>query len=135
MKTMMLHPTRRALLLALACGAPLAAQEALAMAVAGGQTAGTPSPTVVRAAPALPASAAPTLDVSRGTLEAVNLGKRQVVIAGRTVDLHPTRLKVVGPGGRNEPGASALRKGMVVRFALDPTSKAVNRPIVLVYID
>ncbi len=97
---------------------------------------GTPaSATKVIDTPAAPVGGVPTLDLAQGRVEAVDQAKRQLVIAGRTVGWHPTQLRVVGPGGHGTSGPSALRKGSKIRFALDPASQAVDRLIVLIYID
>lgn len=97
---------------------------------------GTPaSTTKVIDTPAAPVGGAPTLDLAQGRVEAVDLAKRQLVIAGRTVGWHPSQLRVVGPGGYGASSPSALRKGSQIRFALDPASQAVDRLIVLIYID
>ena len=106
-----------------------------ACAVAVGGRDGTPAQgrRQVQAAPAEAGS--PALTLARGRIESIDHGRGQIVMAGKAVALHPTQLRVFGPSGQSEPGASALRKGMAMRFALDPASKSVERPIVLIYID
>ena len=106
-----------------------------ACAVAVGGRDGTPAQgrRQVQAAPAEAGS--PALTLARGRIESIDHGKGQIVMAGKAVALHPTQLRVFGPSGQSESGATALRKGMALRFALDPASKSVERPIVLIYID
>jgi len=108
---------------------------AMAVAIVGPNGTIAQGRNVVVAAPA-PAgndSTAPVL--SNGRIDAVNRATGQLVISGKTVDLHDTRLRVIGPSGRAEAGVGALRTGMEVRFALDPTSSAPDRKIVLIYIE
>jgi hypothetical protein len=120
-----------ATLLAMVLTAP-----AMAVAIAGPNGTAAQGRRVVQAQPVGGQGAATqTMALSQGVIGAVDVGRREVTIGGQVVTLHPTRLRVVGPGGAGESGASSLRKGMHVRFALDPESKAVNRPIVLIYID
>lgn len=115
----------------------LAAAEASAVAVAGPEGTAVQGRRIVFAAPTTPATPADNkpLDLSAGQIETVNLGKSEVVIAGKVIALHPGRLRVIGPNGQVQSSAVDLRKGMNVRFALDPASTAVERPIVLVYIE
>ena len=115
----------------------LTGAQAMAMAVAGPNGTVAQGRRIVHAAPATPSTAAADKphDLSTGQIETVNLGKAQVVISGKTMALHPGSLRVVTPSGQIDSSASSLRKGMNVRFALDPASKAVERPIVLMYIE
>ena len=115
----------------------LAASEASAVAVAGPEGTAVQGRRIVFAAPATAAAPADNkpLELSAGQIESVNLGKSELVIAGKVIALHPGRLRVIGANGQVQSSAVDLRKGMNVRFALDPASKAVERPIVLVYIE
>lgn len=127
--------------IALQCAAAtllaLAGAEASAVAVAGPEGTAVQGRRIVFAAPTTPAAGVDNkpLDLSAGQIESVNLGKSELVIAGKVIALHPGRLRVIGPNGQVQSSAVDLRKGMNVRFALDPASKAVERPIVLVYIE
>lgn len=112
-------------LLWLACIAALAAppaQCAMAPALAGG-AGGLSGAGVVAAAvqggPVVTAAAA-ALSLTPGVLQAVDATRLAVLVAGHRVPLHPTALRVLGPGGQSLGGAAALRAGMVVRFALEP---------------
>ena len=118
-----------ALLLGLAGATP-----ALATMVAGPGGAPAPAPHGTRAAPAAATRNTPTLDLVTAVVQAVDLKKGTVTLGGKAVGLHPTQLRVIGTGGRAEAGASALRPGMRIRFALEPSTTAVRR-LVLVYIE
>ena len=115
----------------------LAGAEASAVAVAGPGGTAAQGRRIVFAAPTTPAGPADNrpLELSAGQIESVNLGKSEVVIAGKVIALHAGHLQVISPSGQVLRSAAGLRKGMNVRFALDPASKAVERPIVLVYIE
>ncbi len=114
------------------------------------------SPPVRRFVPSAAAHGAdaPTLDLVSARIDAVDAGARAITVRGKPLPLHPTRLRVVGPGGQALSGARALRPGMQVRFALEPEAPAgrattagasqttagadaapATRPIVLIYID
>jgi hypothetical protein len=79
------------------------------------------------------------LPLSSGVLEAVDAAHHRITVRGTTVLLHPSALRVFGPGGAALSGAQALRPGMTLRFALEPASPASAadsvRRIVLIYID
>lgn len=112
---------------------------AQAMRVAG--PAGAPTP-VTHAAVAAPtpgaAAHAPTLDLAAGVVQAVDLKKGDLRLAGRVVGLRPSGLRVIGADGHAESGAGALRPGMHIRFALEPATAAASaepRRIVLIYIE
>ena len=106
-----------------------------ACAVAVGGRDGTPAQGRRQVQAASAEASSPALTLTHGRIESVDHGRGQIVMAGKAVALHPTQLRVFGPSGQSEPGATALRKGMALRFALDPASKSVERPIVLIYID
>ncbi|MBL0090752.1 MAG: hypothetical protein IPP44_30320 [Ideonella sp.] len=110
------------------------ASPALAIAVRSPKGGIGPSAKVIDA-PAASAAAAPSMDLARGRIEAVDPSKRQLVIAGRKVEWHASKLRIIAAGGHGQASTSALRKGAQIRFALDPNSTAVDRPIVLIYID
>ena len=136
---------------------------AQATAVAGGPGAGssvggsgsgsTPARRFVPAAAAAGADA-PTLDLVNARIDAMDAQAGTITVRGKLLPLHPTHLRVVGPGGQALSGARALRPGMQVRFALEPEAHAgraatphgpqpaagadavpAARPIVLIYID
>ena len=146
-----------------ACGAVLAgvlvggrvamAGAAQAAAVAGPGGTAQQGRRLVQAEPAVGAAAA-TLDLIVARIEAIDAKTNTVTVGGKPVPLHPTQLRVVGPGGSALAGVSALRPGMRVRFALEPEARGAglpavivtpasphaspaeaSRPIVLVYID
>jgi hypothetical protein len=106
----------------------------------------------VSAAPVAGAVAA-TLELVAGRIEAVDAKAGTVTLRGAVLPLHAA-LKVLGPGGQALGGVGALRRGMVVRFALElPPSAAAGadaatisraaasaaargaRRIVLIYVD
>lgn len=78
-------------------------------------------------------SAAPALELSSGRIDDLSPG--WVTIRGKAIGLHPTRLRVVAPGGHSESSAGSLRKGQQVRYALDAGSAETARRIVLIYIE
>ncbi len=108
---------------------------AFALAIAGPDGTRAQGSSMVQDAPAGIASAVPTLELSRGQIESLHPGRSVVGIAGRQVEFDPDKLRVVGADGRMERGVGALRKGMNVRFALEPKLTAIERRIVLIYID
>lgn len=125
-------------LLCLACG--LAAAGSCA-ATTLARPAGAPGVPVS----ALPAAAgrgpAPTgaamqgsLDLINGVVQAVDVKQRTLTLARKSVALHPTGLRIIQPTGRIDANVGALRPGMHIRFALEPTASA-ERAIVLIYID
>jgi len=152
---------RGALLAGLAALATAGAGPAQATAVAAGATASTGNgagsgPPVRRYVPSAPAPGAdaPTLELVNARIDAVDAEAQAITVRGKPVPLHPTRLRVVGPGGQALSGARALRPGMQVRFALEPElrvgraaaagapqpaagadARPATRPIVLIYID
>jgi len=79
------------------------------------------------------ASTQPSLDLITGVVQAVDVKQRTLKLGGRTVGLHPTKLRIVQPTGHAEADIGALRPGMHIRFALEPTA-AAERAIVLIYI-
>jgi hypothetical protein len=131
---------------------------AQAIAVAGDTGVGNnsnsaPARRFVPSAPAAGADA-PALDLINARIDAVDAEARAITVRGKPLPLHPTRLRVVGPGGQTLSGARVLRPGMQVRFALEPEPRAgrvaaagaadpaggadalpAARPIVLIYID
>ncbi|WP_144290108.1 hypothetical protein [Ideonella sp. A 288] len=118
----------------LACGLALAGP---ASAIAIGGPAGTADQgrnTIADVAtPATAAAPAPANELSSGRIDDLSPG--QVTIRGKAIGLHPTRLRVVAPGGHSQSGAGSLRKGQQVRYALDAGSGEAARRIVLIYID
>ena len=72
------------------------------------------SPPVRRFVPSAAAHGAdaPTLDLVSARIDAVDAGARAITVRGKPLPLHPTRLRVVGPGGQALSGARALRPGM-----------------------
>lgn len=89
---------------------------------------------VTQAAPA-PVGGQPTLDLARGTIEAVLQDKRQIQLTGRLLEWDAKKLRVIGLGGGNVVSVASLRKGTVIRYALDPTVKSPDRPVILIYVD
>ena len=147
----------RAVLAVLAVLVAAGAGPARAIAVAGESgVANSGSVKERRLVPSTPAPGAdvPTLELINGRIDAVDAEGRAITLRGKPVPLHPTRLRVVGPGGQALSGARALRPGMQVRFALDAEARAgrpgaagasqtlagadavpAARAIVLIYID
>ena len=82
---------------------------------------------LVQAEPTVGADAA-TLDLIEARIEAIDAKANTVTVGGKPVPLHPTRLRVVGPGGGALAGVSALRPGMRVRFALEPEARGAALP-------
>lgn len=107
---------------------------AFAIVVADQANARSPVASPVQAATS-PAQSSPTLVLARGRVDGLELSKGEIVLSGKPMRFDPKQLRVVGAGGQRESGAAALRKGMTVRFALDPASAAAERGIVLIYID
>ncbi len=106
-----------------------------AMVIAGPEGSRAQGRQMVAVDRAAPASAAHGVGLSRGVIESVHPGKSVVGIAGQLVELHPDKLRVIGTHGRQESGPGVLRKGMPVRFALDPAGRAGEQKIVLIYIE
>jgi hypothetical protein len=92
----------------------------------------------------------PALDLVAARIDAVDATATSITVRGRPVPLHPTLLRVLGPGGKPLGGPRLLRAGMQVRFALEPepaapasaatarTGAAAEQParrIVLIYVD
>jgi hypothetical protein len=69
-------------------------------------------------------SVAPGLDLVAARIDAVSADGRSITLRGKPVALHPSALRVVGPGGQVLPGASALRPGMRVRLAFEAEPRA-----------
>jgi hypothetical protein len=118
-----LHPGpvcrhRDLILAALALVLGLAGSASQAMAVAG-MGGAPPARRAGSDAPALP-SAAPGLELVAGRIDAVSADGRSITLRGKPLVLHPSALRVVGPGGQALRGASALRPGMRVRLAFEP---------------
>jgi hypothetical protein len=85
---------------------------------------------IVHATPAAPD--APALELISAVIDAVQPERGQIVVRGKPVPLHPTRLKVLYNG--QSASASALAAGQSVRFALDADAAGPRR-IVLIHID
>lgn len=80
------------------------------------------------------------LELTRATVDAVDLAKGLVTLGGQALPLHPSGLRVVGAGGLRLSGADALRAGLRVRFAREPAvnpgvADDATRRIVLIYIE
>ena len=101
-----------------------------AMAVAGPGGGADPGQRIVHAAPAV--ADAQTLELISAVIDEVQSDRGQIVVRGKPVALHPTRLKVL-QGGQSA-SAAALRPGQSVRFALD-TEPSGTRSIVHIQID
>lgn len=112
----------------------LLAPAAQAVLVAGPGGSAEQGRRIVLPSPAEPAASTPALDLVAARLDAVNVAAGRVVVNGRSVTLHPSALRVIGPGGQALGGAAALSAGQQVRFALEPGT-AAERRIVLVFID
>ena len=122
------------------CGAVLAgvlvgalvamAGAAQAAAVAGPGGTAQQGRRLVQAEPAVGADAA-TLDLIEARIEAIDAKANTVMVGGKPVPLHPTQLRVVGPGGLALAGVSALRPGMRVRFALEPEARGAALPVAI----
>jgi hypothetical protein len=142
---------RSCILACAAAAATLATSAALATAVAGPEgTAGQARRSVI-AAPA-PGVNGPALTLITARIDKVDASGQSVTLRGQSVALHPTALRVLGPGGQPLGGPQALRAGMRVRFALEPEpvqaagaatgrasaasdAAAPARRIVLIYVD
>lgn len=85
------------------------------------------------AAPA-PGSNAAALELVSAVIETVSIERGHIVVSGREVRLHPD-VRVYRGG--QQAGASALRPGQHVRFALEPrkVKTGETRRIVLVQIE
>lgn len=87
----------------------------------------------VVAAPA-PGSDAPALELVSAVIETVSIERGQIAVSGREVKLHPG-VRIFRGG--QPAGASALRTGQHVRFALEPRKTKAGEPrrIVLIQIE
>jgi len=115
----------------------LAGWVALLAAAGAAQAAGVVGQSGVRsgALPAVPAmaSATPTVELIAGRVGAVDASRGTLTVSGQRLALHPSRLRVFGPGG-GRATAAQIRPGMRILFALE-AGTAGERKVVLVYLD
>lgn len=112
----------------------LAHGSAAATAVSGQGTAAEAGRRAAQSAPAVSADT-PTIELVGAVIEAVSADRRRIVVRGRSVALHPSRLRVIVGGQPADVGT--LRAGQRVRFALEPSSSKSSEPprIVLIQIE
>ena len=75
-----------------------------------------------------------TLDLIPGTVVSVDVPQTTLVLDGQAVRWHPTQLKVFDTATGAVGQVSQLRRGMRIRFALEPGA-AAGRRIVLIYLE
>jgi hypothetical protein len=120
----------RARFIVVALAASATAAPAAATAVAGPGGSAQPGRQVVVAAPAV--AGTPAAELIAAAIQAVQIDRAQLVVHGKPVPWDPVRLKVYR--GAQSVGASALRPGQTIRFALE-SATAEPRRIVLILID
>ena len=126
----MKHSRAAAPLVLLAALLAIGLHPAGATAVAGPGGTADQGRRIVPAAPAVPDG--PALELIAAVIDEVQLDRGQIIVRGKPVALHPTRLKVLYLG--QNASAAALRPGQSVRFALDAEPSGARR-IVLIQID
>lgn len=118
--SMGLVPEAGAVQLAAGRAAPLAAE--------------SPRATTKPAALPGPGNDGRTLELVHGTVVSVDVPRTTLVLAGQAVHWHPTQLKVFHAVTGEIGHVTQLRRGMSVRFALEPGA-APERRIVLLYLE
>lgn len=104
---------------------------ALATAVAGPGGVAEQGRRSAVAAPAVSAEVQ-TLELVSAVIDAVAADRSKIVVRGRAVGLHPSRLRVTVGGQPADVGT--LRAGQHVRFALEPRPPKSNEPPRIVFI-